>query len=303
MADCLCGTGLGNLGLSSCVVNRNVTNKLFFVPVYDSTGVKNKLDLTGTINEATIIALINQSDASKRWYLSPVFENVVKATADTTFEEAPSQRKKRLKTGKKSFSAEHWDVAPQLEGKYNEYLCGGWGVIELDIDGNIIGKKVGTDLYPIPVDGDSFDVKYVDPTDAATSKLMVSFDYNRLMKSEELWLISADELGADLNDQDGLKDVELEFVSKTSTQVVVNATLSYGTAVQLLKVKGLLAADFALYNNTLSASHTIATVTEGTGANEGQYTITYTAITGSVDNLTLSMAKDGYVGKLDYVDA
>lgn len=303
MADCLCGTGLGNLGLSSCVVNRNVTNKLFFVPVYDSTGVKNKLDLTGTINEATIIALINQSDASKRWYLSPVFENVVKATADTTFEEAPSQRKKRIKAGKKSFSAEHWDVAPQLEGKYNEYLCGGWGVIELDIDGNIIGKKVGTDLYPIPVDGDSFDVKYVDPTDAATSKLMVSFDYNRLMKSEELWLISADELGADLNDQDGLKDVELEFVSKTSTQVVVNATLSYGTAVQLLKVKGLLAADFALYNNTLSASHTIATVTEGTGANEGKYTITYAAITGSVDNLTLSMAKDGYVGKLDYVDA
>lgn len=303
MADCLCGTGLGNLGLSSCVVNRNVTNKLFFVPVFDSTGVKNKLDLTGTINEATIIALINQSDASKRWYLSPVFENVVKATADTTFEEAPSQRKKRIKAGKKSFSAEHWDVAPQLEGKYNEYLCGGWGVIELDIDGNIIGKKVGTDLYPIPVDGDSFDVKYVDPTDAATSKLMVSFDYNRLMKSEELWLISADELGADLNDQDGLKDVELEFVSKTSTQVVVNATLSYGTAVQLLKVKGLLAADFALYNNTLSASHTIATVTEGTGANEGQYTITYAAITGSVDNLTLSMAKDGYVGKLNYVDA
>ena len=303
MADCLCGTGLGNLGLSSCVVNRNVTNKLFFVPVYDSTGVKNKLDLTGTINEATIIALINQSDASKRWYLSPVFENVVKATADTTFEEAPSQRKKRIKAGKKSFSAEHWDVAPQLEGKYNEYLCGGWGVIELDIDGNLIGKKVGTDLYPIPVDGDSFDVKYVDPTDAATSKLMVSFDYNRLMKSEELWLISADELGADLNDQDGLKDVELEFVSKTSTQVVVNATLSYGTAVQLLKVKGLLAADFALYNNTLSASHTIATVTEGTGVNEGQYTITYVAITGSVDNLTLSMAKDGYVGKLDYVDA
>ena len=303
MADCLCGTGLGNLGLSSCVVNRNVTNKLCFVPVYDSTGVKNKLDLTGTINEATIIALINQSDASKRWYLSPVFENVVKATADTTFEEAPSQRKKRIKGGKKSFSAEHWDVAPQLEGKYNEYLCGGWGVIELDIDGNIIGKKVSTDLYPIPVDGDSFDVKYVDPTDAATSKLMVSFDYNRLMKSEELWLISADELGADLNDQDGLKDVELEFVSKTSTQVVVNATLSYGTAVQLLKVKGLLAADFALYNNTLSASHTIATVTEGTGANEGQYTITYVAITGSVDNLTLSMAKDGYVGKLNYVDA
>jgi hypothetical protein len=303
MADCLCGTGLGNLGLSSCVVNRNVTNKLFFVPVYDSTGVKNKLDLTGTINEATIIALINQSDASKRWYLSPVFENVVKATADTTFEEAPSQRKKRIKAGKKSFSAEHWDVAPQLEGKYNEYLCGGWGVIELDIDGNIIGKKVGTDLYPIPVDGDSFDVKYVDPTDAATSKLMVSFDYNRLMKSEELWLISADELGADLNDQDGLKDVELEFVSKTSTQVVVNATLSYGTAVQLLKVKGLLAADFALYNNTLGASHSITTVTEGTGANEGQYTITYVAITGSVDNLTLSMAKDGYVGKLDYVDA
>lgn len=303
MADCLCGTGLGNLGLSSCVVNRNVTNKLFFVPVYDSAGVKNKLDLTGTINEATITALINQSDASKRWYLSPVFENVVKATADTTFEEAPSQRKKRIKAGKKSFSAEHWDVSPQLEGKYNEYLCGGWGVIELDIDGNIIGKKVGTDLYPIPVDGDSFDVKYVDPTDAATSKLMVSFDYNRLMKSEELWLISAEEIGADLNDQDGLKDVELEFVSKTSTQVVVNATLSYGTAIQLLKVKGLLAADFALYNNTLGASHSITTVTEGTGANEGQYTITYTAITGSTDNLTLSMAKDGYVGKLDYVDA
>jgi hypothetical protein len=303
MADCLCGTGLGNLGLSSCVVNRNVTNKLFFVPIYDSTRAKNKLDLTTTVDEAAIVALINQSDATKRWYLSPVFENVVKATADTIFEESPSQRKYRIKAGKKSFTGEHWDVAPQLEGKYNEYLCGGWGVIELDIDGNIIGKKVGTDLYPIPVDGDSFDVKYVDPTDSATSKLMISFDYNRLMKNEELWLISAEEIGADLNDQDGLKDVVLTEVSKTSTQVVVTATLAYGTALQLLKVKGLVAADFALYNQTLAASHAISTVTEGTGVNEGKYTITYSAITGSTDNLKLSIAKDGYVGYLEYVDA
>lgn len=303
MLGCICNDGYGNLGLTSCITNRSVTNRQFYVPLVDATGTKNKLDLTGTINEASIVALINQADATKRWYLSPIFENVQKPITDTVFEEGASQRKYKIKKGKRSFSGEHWDVPMQLEGKYKQFECGGWGVYEVDIDGNLIGRKVGTDLYPIPVDGDSLDVKYMDPTDTTTSKLMIAFDYGRLLKNEELWMITADELGFDPNDLEGLLDVTLEYVSKTSTQVIVKAYLSYGTAIQPIKVKGLLAADFALKNLTLNASHAISTVTEGTGTSEGTYTITYAAITGSTDNLRLSMDKDGYVGKLDYVDA
>jgi|688.fasta_scaffold268916_2 hypothetical protein len=303
---CLCdGGGLGNLGVNSCAPRFSVLNKLGWMPIYDSTGVKNKIDLTGTIDEAFFQGLINEPDPSKRLYLSPIFENVKRPKGDNIYDTAPSDRKYEVKKGKKEFTGEHYDVPAQLEARYEGHGCGETGVFEIDIDGNFKGFKTSddsTDLYPIQIDKKSFSTKFVEAEDTTVSRLMVAFDYNRLLKDSKTWMLTAEELGFDINDLEPLLEADITFVSKTSTNVVFDVKAKQGTALNRIAVEGLVTADLSLYDNTLAASVSITVVESSTIA--GRYTATFTAISGSTSNLTLTLQKDGIAKTtLDFVDA
>ena len=294
---CKCDLGLSNTGKPNCVTLQSVTSKLILVPLKDSTGAKNFLDLSTTINEATFTALINQADSSKRWFPLGLFENVEMAKADSTFEEAPSGRKVFIKQGKRSFAGELWNETPQLLGKIQDNRCVDFGVYVVDVNGNLIGSKAGTKLYPIPVDNESFEAKLMFATDSTAQKVMVAFDFYRLFDESSLWLVTTDEASLDFNNLEGLLDVNLAFASITATGAVATLTLDYGTAKNPIKVKGLLAADLALFNVTDNASVSITSATEGA---DGVYTLVFASQT-SADVLRLSLDKDGYVGTSTFV--
>ena len=205
-----------------------------------------------------------------------------------------------IKQGKRSFAGQLWNETPQLLGKIQDNRCVDFGVYIVDVNGNLIGSKVGTKLYPIPVDNESFEAKMMFATDSATQKIMVGFDFYRLFDESTLWLVAPSDTtdSFDFNNLEGLLDVNLTKTAQSSTSVTVTATLDYGTAVTPIKVKGLVLADFALYDKTAGASHALATCTE----TDGSYVLTFAAITGSVNNLKLSMDKDGYTGYLEFTD-
>lgn len=299
---CQCDAGLSNTGKPNCVTLQSVTSKIFLVPLKDNSGAKNYLDLTAyaSYDEAYFTALTNQADASKRWFPLPQFENVELAKADSTFEEAPSGRKVFIKQGKRSFAGQLWNESPQLMGKIQNSRCVDFGVYIVDVNGNLVGSKVGTKLYPIPVDNESFEAKMMFATDSTAQKIMVGFDFYRLFDESTMWLITPEEGGLDFNDLEGLLDVNIATSSITTTSVTATLTLDYGTAVAPIKAKGFVLADFALYDNTAAGAVTITGVTESA---DGVYLIEYAEITGSVNELTLSIAKDGYVGTVDYIDA
>ena len=296
---CKCDSGLSNTGRPNCVTLQSVTSKMVMIPLKDSTGAKNYLDLTATLNEAYFTALTNEADATKRWFPLPQFENVELAKADSTFEEAPSGRKVFIEQGKRSFAGELWSETPQFLSKIQNNRCVDFGVFIIDVNGNLVGSKVGDKLYPIPVDNESFEAKLMFATDSAIQKIMIGFDFYRLFDEGTLWLVTAEEAGLDFNNLEGLLDVNIAFGTPTTTGVVATLTLDYGTAVAPLKVKGLTASDFLLYNVTQAGAVT-KTVIETA---DGVYAFTYTAINGSTDVIKLSLAKDGYVGEGTYVDA
>jgi hypothetical protein len=294
---CKCDLGLSNTGKPNCVTLQSVTSKLVLVPLKDSTGAKNYLDLATTINEATFTALINQADSSKRWFPLGLFENVEMAKADSTFEEAPSGRKVFIKQGKRSFAGELWNETPQLLGKIQDNRCVDFGVYVVDVNGNLIGSKVGTKLYPIPVDNESFEAKLMFATDSTAQKVMVAFDFYRLFDESSLWLVTADEASLDFNNLEGLLDVNFAMSSLFATGADASLTLDYGTALNPIKVKGLVASDFVLFNVTDNASVTITSVVETL---EGRYTLAFASQT-SADVLKLSLDKEGYVGFSTFV--
>ncbi len=158
---CNCEAGLSNTGRPNCVPIQSVTSSLIMVPLYDNDGALNGIDLSSAL--PTWSSLINQADSSKRWYPLPAFENVELPKADSQFEEANSGRKVFLRQGKRSFLGQLWeeDSSPQLLAKLQNNRCVDFGVYIVDINGNLVGSKVGNFLYPIPVDNPSFDPKYM----------------------------------------------------------------------------------------------------------------------------------------------
>ena len=267
---CKCNSGLSNTGQPNCITLQSVTSRLILVPLKDATGALNKVSLTSF---PTWASKFTESDATKRWYPLPVFENVEMAKADSTFEEAPSGRKVFIKSGKRSFAGELWSQTPTFLSKLQSNRCSDFGFYIVDVNGSLVGSKVGNDLYPIPVDNESFEAKLMFATDASIQKIMLSFDWYRLFDESTLWLITQTEANFDFNNADGLLDVNLTKVSATATSIVVTAKLDYGTGNNLIPVKGLTSIFFTLINKATGNTINVSGIAENT-ALEGQYTLT-----------------------------
>jgi hypothetical protein len=269
------------------------------VPLVANDGTLNYIDLTAPLPAWN--SLINEADASKRWFPTPIFENVELPKADSQFEEANSGRMVFLRQGKRSFSGELWaeDSSPTLLSKLQNNRCVDFGVYIVDVNGNLIGSKVNDGLYPIPVDNPSFDPKYMFATDSTTSKIMVAFDFDRLFDEGTMYMITPTEANVNFNDLNGLIDVNILNEVIASGSITFDAKFDYGTALNPIIYQGATAGtDWKLFNNTTSLFVSPLTITESP---IGTYVITYAAQTAG-DSLTLTVEKDGYDGELTYLE-
>lgn len=300
MAGCNCNAGLGNTGQPSCVPIQSVTSSLIMVPLKDSLGNKNGIDLSTAL--PVWEDLVNEADESKRWFPVPEFENVELPKADSQFEEANSGRMAFLRQGKRSFSGELWgeDSTPTLLGKLQAGRCVQFGIYIIDVNGNLVGSKENGYLYPIPVDEQSWNPVFNFATDSTVQKIVLGFDFQRLFDESTMYMITPEESGVDFNSLSGLIDVNLTEVSQvTLTTLVFTANFDYGTALNPIIFSGALAADFTLLNTDTATPLTIDALTEGP---DGTYTIVQTANQFTPgDNYRLSVNKSGFVGKLEFL--
>jgi len=298
---CNCTQGLANTGRPNCIPIQSVTSKLIMVPLYANDGTRNGINLSTVITGTTWSALVNNADASKRWYPTPYFENVELPKAESKFEEANSGRMVFLRQGKRSFSGELWadDSSPTLLGKLQGNRCVDFGVYIVDINGNLIGSKEGGFLYPIPVDNPSFDPIYTFATDSTVSKIVVKFDFDQLFDDGTMYMINPTEGLIDFNTLTGLLDVNMTNISNTASARVFKAFLDYGTALNLIKFTGGVLADFQCITVSTGVTFAVTSVVEN-AAIPGQYTLTTTApfVVGAV--YQIKVIKTGFTGSYTF---
>ena len=291
---CNCNLGLSNTGKPGCLPIQSVTSGLIMVPLQANDGTLNFIDLTSAL--PTWADLINEADASKRWFPLQGFENVELPKADTVFEEANSGRMAYIRQGKRSFSGELWNETPTFYGKLSNNRCVAFGVYIVDVNGNLIGSKVGDGLYPIPVDNQSFNPTYMFATDTTTSKVMVAFDFDRLFDESTMYMITPTEAGQNFNDLNGLLDVNFTHNDVTANDLSSELLLDYGTALNPIQFTGALAADFEMTINGV--------VTPLGGVTESSPSVYVFDFTGSVttgDAVVISIVKAGYTGSHSFV--
>jgi hypothetical protein len=291
---CNCNAGLSNTGKPGCLPIQSVTSGLIMVPLTANDGTLNFIDLTAPL--PTWADLINEADPSKRWFPLQGFENVELPKADTIFEEANSGRMVYIRQGKRSFAGELWGETPTFYGKLNTNRCVQFGVYIVDVNGNLIGSKVGDELYPIPVDNQSFNPTYMFATDTTTSKVMVAFDFERLFDEGTMYMITPTEAGQNFNDLNGLLDVNFTDNTLTANDLTSELVLDYGTALNPIQFTGAIAADFAFTVNGVVTA--LGGVTE---LSPSVYEFDFTGLVTTGDDCVISIDKDGYDGSYSFV--
>lgn len=294
METCDCNNlTLGNSGRTACDSIPSVMQGGFFVFTNDSTGAKNKIALTDTINDAYITALINQTDATKRWYPTGTLENIGGERAEPVFAEANSGRKIRLRDGIRNVTAEMWEEGSSLLQEWEKAGCPQISYYFVDDEGKLVGMVINPEdgnLYPIKIQKNTFTPTLVLATNDEPSKIMLSFDFDSVEQDALIRAIAKADIAADLMNVNGLLGATAEYSAISVTSVTVTLRLKYGSIKNKLLNGGLIITDFSLYNVTDSVAVPITVFSE---TSKGVYVLTYAAET-SADVIRVTPVKEGF---------
>ena len=299
MSDsCLCGEGMNNTGLATCLPAFKKTTGILLVPIFANDGTRNSIDMSTTIDMS---AKVNHLDKSKRFYPIQDLKDVELPVAETKFKTYKDGSKRKLADGVRSFKAVMPEISSVLIGKLQGVSCSKFGVYLVDIDGQLRGIKDGSLLYPVEIGG--FDAIFKDATDDEVNEGMIQFDIDILLKISKFWILSTTDLNVNPNELNGLVDATLTVGAITSTgvSISVNSDFGSGVATMYAPIVGLLLADWTLTRTDTNADVPLTSVTEGV---DGVYALVYTAITGSTVPLKAKIvASSGFEGYANYIDA
>lgn len=291
---CNCNVGLGNTGTPNCVPIQDVTRRLILVPLYANDGSINEYNVASTtFNQVFFDARINDTDASKRWFPLPDIENIEDLRADAIFETLNNGKNIFIQQGTRTFTGVIINQGPEYLGKLEQASCVKFGALVIDKSGNLIGNGASKEGYlrPIKIDNNTWYPRLAKKTDTESQKVQLNFEWDIVEQDANIRMVSASDITIDLFDLKGLVDIFGSNVTGVSTTgFTIDLKTCYGTMKNVIVVKGLLLADFALYNKTTTSAVTISSVTESP---DGTYAFTFPAQT-SADVLELSVNKNGY---------
>ncbi len=303
MAELNCATGGENTGVP-CVPIIRALEKFIFVPTYNSLGVANEIDVTaGPFNAAYFSALVNNTDATERWFVLPQFKNVVNNRAESLMETFEDGSKVFIEQGIRNITGliVGSDAPPQLKGKIVSHRGNQMSIYGIDKAGNLIGKVGSTAdmLAPIELEGDTIDAIFQYTNDTTIQKIAVMFDINISEDDSQVRMLSASEMATSIKNLRGLYDVTSVNSAISQTGLTVTLKTEGGTLLNPVMVEGLLITDFVssvggatscLYNSTDPANVTISTFTESA---PGVYDLTFAPQTVS-DVIVIKPLKAGF---------
>lgn len=288
---CSCKTVMGNTGLPSCYKALTLATGIFMTPTYANDGTKNVIDTTDTIDDAYILAAINNADQSKRWFPLQKLNAVTSERAEPTYDTRSDGGNAFVKQGIRSFNFEIWEGGARFKKMLDKGRCREFSFFIIN-EGRIIGLDLTDEqleLAPIRIAKDSLVVNYLFATDTTVEKVGVTFQFDQRENDGNLSYVEvADD--ADLTGYRGMLDIYSTHVSNILTATTVKLFHKYGAANNKSALTGLLAADFALYNVTDTAAVTVISCTESP---EGTYLLTFAAQT-EADVLRITPTKSGY---------
>ncbi len=307
---CVCGTGGKNTGTPSCVPKIDRVGKLILMRTFANDGTRNSIKATdfvaGELSDIFIEAKINESDESKRWYVTPKINAVTDTRAESiTFD--VDGIPKIIDQGVRSFAGSFYDQlgSPTFAGVLNSFSCFEISYFEISVNGDIVGMDGGTEMFPIGVETGTWFSGVVRGTKTELNAVSLTFSVNELDRDENLIQIGAGQTEPDMTKKRGLIDVVGEGLASpviTATTVRLDLSFLYGAFNDAVPFEGLTAADLSydlgvtpstVFNIDQSASVAVSSVTPVLGM-AGQYDVVIASGGLTTEVISVALFKAGF---------
>lgn len=302
---CVCNQGIPNSGFA-CSPLLDITNRFVFVNTYRSAGIKNRIDLSDTINTAFFTTLINESRSTYRWFPTPQLKDITDERAESKYFDFTDGTRQFLQQGSRSVEAKvpglAGEASPQMLSFFDALKCTDLSVYIISNAGQLIGKVSSDGLFlePFKVDAQSLSATFVKASPTVPQHILLRFDFAITEKDSNIRMIDCDELGgADLLSLTGLLDLTAVLTDKSVTGFTMTLETNYGTLLNPVLATGFLAAEVyssdsdtsaKVYNETDSLDVNVTSLTE---TSDGVYDMVFPAQDAG-DVLTFYLKKNGY---------
>lgn len=307
---CSCGTGGRNTGQPNCIPTIKSTSRIIVMRSYANDGTRNSIKKTDFVNgvlpEAFIDDKLNETDASKRWYLTSKINNITDTRAEpTTFDidGVPFITNQ----GARSFAGSFYSNlgSPTYAGVLNSFSCFQNAYYEVSVEGAIVGMDGGDDLYPIGIQTGTLNAAVVKGSKTEPNSVLITFAVDELERDENMIQIGASAIEANLLNKRGLIDVvgsALDTPTITATAVRVDLGFIYGNFNSKIPFEGLTAADLSydggtttatVFNVDQSASVVVSSVTPVLGS-AGLYDLVIASGGLTTEVISVALSKNGY---------
>lgn len=288
---CECNVGLSNTGTPNCQPIADVTKRLILVPYYTNAGAINEIDVNAvTFNSAFFLGKTQNADKSIRWFPTPDIENIEDVRADAVFESLNSGKNIFIQQGVRTFTGVIIKQSPEYLAKLESAGCVKLGAFIIDKGGNLIGNGGSSAgmLRPIKIDNNTFYPRLEKSSDTTIQKIQINFEWDIAEQDSNIRMVAAADMSYDLFNLTGLIDIYGETPTNvTTTGFEMDLNVNYGSMKNIITAKGLVLANFTLFNITDNAAVTITSVTESP---DGHYAFAFAAQTsGDVLRLTVAL--------------
>ena len=304
--ECQCEGSPLNPGQPGCVPIVGRDKFPIFFEYTNSDGELNGVPAGTVLNEAFLIAKLNQTDKTKRWYVFPEMFNIASPPSENETEDIDGVPVPTGEEIKQASTFEHIgkDANPALKAAYDSIKCEDLGVIFGTYSGQLNGMSDGLgNLVGVHIKSGTLSAQYAAPVKGSVQKMMVSYIVDDLENDANRDFIASNSIAYPVKNwftNQPLEIIPLE-ISSTITAATFSLNSLYGLANKKSPITGIVTADISpdlgvttgeAYNVTAAANEA-GTLAES-GTIPGQYVFTYTAPITASDVVEIDVFKEGY---------
>lgn len=310
MAACDCALRPRNTQRPNCVETRGVSNGMVLALWKNSDGDINSIPAGTEISQTYVEGKFNETDFTKKWYVTPRNYRVVSERAEDKKEDVEGVQKRTGEKGvrTRSFELLGKDATPEMLAALESFQCRDLGFLDLTKKGQVWGTNTGDgNLLFTRIEADTFEVNVVYATDGVIQKITVMFAIDETeIDSEQDYIPSTDiDYATRLWYNSAPLEVKIiEVDSSALDELVVDLHWFRNNWSGDYPVEDFVSNDFntngiaTIYNVTDSLSVAVTSVEDVN--TPGRYTLSFAA-QDDQDQLKIDIVKDGYEADPLYV--
>ncbi len=283
--DCFCGDAPRSLGSPDCVTIEKQIEKFALTTLKDDAGDEKRI-LKTDLTKANFDTLINEPQPRDRVYMTAPTKSPESTRDDSVFEDFDDGTSFFVRENPMTMIAPFPGQSRVYLDNLKSWKCQDFGYYALDKVGNILYLDKGDEYaYPIPVDKDTQDFKYMTASGSTVAKAWWRHQWPVTISDNCLIAAPTD---ISPNDLQPLLPVSATFSNESTTGFTVELTASEDSSVKIEEL--VFPGNFVLKNVTQDTTVAITTVTE---SSPGVYEFVFPA-QASADVLRLTISQTGF---------